>query len=195
MDEIVLTNEFERRELRKQRKIFVAGEIEAGVARAFVEDVMLLVSESQEPINIMIIAAPGGQAFSGFAMIRAIRHAQSKGVQVIGSVYGQAMSMAFFLLQCCDVRNMGSMCVLMAHGVTTGLVGDIRTVDAEQKLLSLWQRDLSSMVANRCTKKDSKYSSSEFWFEMLRDNTPHFYSASESLDCGLVDEVDDSYKS
>ncbi len=194
MDDIVLTNEFERRELRKQRKIFVSGEIDSGVARSFIEDIMLLVAESKEPIDIMIIAAPGGQAFSGFAMIRAIRYAQSCDVKVIGSVYGQAMSMAFFLLQCCDVRNMGSMCVLMAHGVTTGLVGDIRTVDAEQKLLSLWQRDLSSMVANRCTKKDSKYSSSEFWFEMLRDNTPHFYSASESLDCGLVDEVDDNYK-
>ncbi len=195
MDDIVLTHEFERRELRKQRKIFVSGEIDPGVARSFIEDIMLLVSESKEPIDIMIIAAPGGQAFSGFAMIRAIRHAQSCGIKVIGSVYGQAMSMAFFLLQCCDVRNMGSTCILMAHGVTTGLVGDMRTVDAEQKLLSLWQHDLSSMVANRCTKKDSKYSSSDFWFEMLRDNTPHFYSASESLDCGLVDEVDDNYKS
>ena len=186
LDEIIITNECERRVLRKQRIMILSGDIDTGTAHEFIEDVMLLIKDSKDPITL-IITSPGGSAFAGFAIIRAIRYAQKHGVKVIGSVYGQAMSMAFFILQCCDVRKMGSLCVLMAHGVTTGFVGDMRNAEAEHKLLRLWQKDLSELVAERCSKKDSQYGKPEYWFAILRDNTPQFYSAEESLEMGLVD--------
>jgi len=189
-DEIVITNEYERRELRKQRTIILSGEIDTGTAHEFIEDMMILVKAGKEPMTV-VITSPGGSAFAGFAIIRAIRYAQRHGVKVIGSVYGQAMSMAFFILQCCDERVMGNLCVLMAHGVTTGFVGDMRNVDAEKKLLTLWQHEIAKLVSERCTAKDSKYCTAEHWVELLRDNTPQFYSANESLEMGLVDKICD----
>ena len=190
MDEIVITNEYERRELRKQRVIILSGEIDTGTAHEFIEDTMILMHESKEPITV-IITSPGGSAFAGFAIIRAIRYAQRQGIKVTGSVYGQAMSMAFFILQCCDVRKMGSLCILMTHGVTTGFVGDMRNVDAEKKLLTLWQLELAKLVSERCTAKKTKFCTPEHWVELLRDNTPQFYSAKESLEMGLVDKIYD----
>jgi len=189
-NEIIVTSEYGRRELRKQRTIILSGEIDTGTAHEFIEDMMILVKAGTEPITV-VITSPGGSAFAGFAIIRAIRYAQRHGTKIIGSVYGQAMSMAFFILQCCDERVMGQLCVLMAHGVTTGFVGDMRNVDAEKKLLTMWQLELAKLVSDRCTAKDSKYCVAEHWVELLRDNTPQFYSAKESLDMGLVDKICD----
>lgn len=190
-NDAVIVWEYERKELRKQRTIILSGEIDTGSAHEFIEDIHILVNTNKEPINI-IITSPGGSAFAGFAIIRAIRYAKRHGVKVVGSVYGQAMSMAFFILQCCDERVMGELCVLMAHGVTTGLVGDMRNVEAEQKLLKMWQVELARLVSEKCTARDTKYCTEDFWFNLLRDNTPQFYSAKESLEMGLVDKVCDN---
>ena len=114
-----LDTEFERRKLRQNRMVLLIGDVD-GVDRGFIEDIrILLLEDSTEPITI-VISSPGGNVFSGISIIRAIREAQSKGIRIIGEVHGQAMSMAFFILQCCDERRMGSLCTLMAHGVTTG---------------------------------------------------------------------------
>lgn len=189
-EDIIITTEFERKELRKQRIIILSGDIDIGTAHEFIEDITILTKESKEPITV-IITSPGGSAFAGFAVVRAIRYAQRHGVKVIGSVYGQAMSMAFYILQCCDIRKMGNLCILMAHGVTTGFVGDMRNVDAEKKLLTMWQTELAKLVSERCTNKNHKACQHDYWVELLRDNTPQFYSASESLEMGLVDKVYD----
>ena len=183
----------ERSELRRQRIILLSGEIDDITAHEFIEDMAILINSSKDPITI-IITSPGGSAFAGLAIIRSIRHAQSLGIVVNGEVYGQAMSMAFFILQCCDNRLMGELCILMAHGVTTGFVGDMRNVDAEQKLMKLWQKELSRLVAERCSAKGSEVCTHEFWTEIMQDNTPQFYSAKESLEMGLIDKICDINK-
>ncbi len=180
--------EFERRKLRDNRVVLLSGDIDSGGAHVFIEDIeMLALDESREDV-IIIITTPGGNVFNGLAIVRAIRRLQKLGIKVIGEVYGQAMSMGFFVLQCCDERRMGSFCTLMCHGITTGFVGDQRAIEQEQKLIEGWNVELSQLIANRCTA-DGEYKESGYWYEILRDNTPMFYSSTECLKMGLIDLV------
>ena len=178
----------ERRLLRGKRTVLLAEDIYSSTARKFVEDVLIL-SDRIEPITL-VIASDGGSVQSGLACIKAIREAQAKGIKVIGRVYGHAMSMAFIILQCCDERIMGKLCTLMAHGVTTFSIGDLRNIDSERKLLGYWRKEISSLIANRCTERDSIWATSEFWEKIMSDNTPQYYDSEECLKMGLIDKID-----
>lgn len=180
--------EVERRKLRDNRTIILSGDIDSGIAHTFIDDTeVLALDESREPVTI-IITTPGGNVFSGLAMVRAIRRLQRLGITVIGEVYGQAMSMGFFVLQCCDERHMGSFCTLMCHGITAGFAGDVKSIEAEQKLIEGWNVELSQLIAKRCTA-EGEYKESGYWYEILRDNTPQFYSSHECQEMGLIDTV------
>jgi len=186
-EELLVVTEFERRELRKNRIVVVSGDIDSGGAHEFINDIhVLLHEESKDPITV-IIASPGGEAFSGFAMVRAVRIAQKAGIKIIGNVHGYACSMAFFLLQVCDERIMGKLDVLMAHGITTGFTGDMKNIEAETKLLTYWHTEWADLVAKRCV---GEYTESGFWFEVFRDNTPQWYTAGECKEMGLIDKID-----
>jgi len=178
------TTELERLMLRKARIVGIWGEIDSGTAHTFIEDMKLLCLDSKKPITILI-SSNGGNAEYGNGCITAIREAQRQGINVIGKVYGQAMSMAFFILQACDERVMGGMDVLMAHGLTATSVGDMRNREAEDKLLKFFQGEYSRMVAARC----NKYTES-WWKKLLTDNLPRFFSSTESLEIGLVDRIE-----
>ena len=178
--------EAERVLLRKQRKVLICGEIDAGTAHEFISDMSILFAESKEPI-IVIISSEGGNAEYGNACIQAIREAQRNGLKVIGSVYGQAMSMAFFILQACDERVMGKLDVIMAHGLTATSVGDMRNREAEDRLFKFYQGEYAKLIARRCKKR--KYSV-EWWKKLLTDNTPRFFTSDESFELGLVDRVE-----
>ena len=178
----------ERRILRDKRVVVLCDSIHRTSAKDFVEDIEILASVGTEPITI-IIASDGGDVSPGLACIRAITKAQSKGIKVIGEVHGHAMSMAFFILQWCDWRTMGKLCTLMAHGVTTFTIGDIRNIEAERKLLQYWRKEFSKFLAKRCTVRDSKYATEDFWLTILEDATPQFYDSEECLTMGLIDEV------
>ena len=187
-EELFVVTEFERRKLRDKRVVVVSGDIDSGGAHEFIEDIqMLLQEESTDPITV-IIASPGGDAFSGFAMVRAVRLAQKRGIKVIAQVHGYACSMAFFLLEVCDERVMGKLDVLMAHGITTGFTGDMKNIESETKLLTYWHTEWADLVASRCI---GEYKEPGFWFEIFRDNTPQWYTAEECKEMGLIDKIDD----
>ena len=181
----VIIEEDERKLLRESNMVLICGEIEDCSAQDFIEDIYLIMNKNSEPITILI-ASDGGNVEQGLACIRAIRKAQEKGIKVIGSVHGAAMSMAFFILQACDVRKMGQLDILMAHGITSFTHGDLRNIEAEQKLMKFWQAKIASMLASRC-KND--YSKLEFWTAILSDNKPNYYTSTEALEMGLIDEV------
>jgi ATP-dependent protease ClpP protease subunit len=185
----------ERRILRKERKVCLMSYVHAIASRELIEDFEILISESKDPITVMI-SSDGGSVSSGLACIREIRKAQSLGIKVIGEVYGHAMSMAFLILECCDHRTMGKLCTLMAHGVTTFTVGDSRNLAAEKKLLEYWQKEFSILLAARCTEKEFlpngsifNVGSIEFWEKIFADNCPQFYDSDECIKMGLIDEV------
>jgi len=183
IDPVVFT-EVERLILRKQRKVIICGEVDSGTVHEFVTDMAILVSESKDDITI-IISSNGGSAEYGNGCIRAIREAQRQGIKVIGQVYGQAMSMAFFILQACDERVMGELDAIMAHGLTVTSAGDMRNRESEDKLLKFFQNEYSKLVASRCKKYNVAW-----WRKLLADNTTRFFSSSESLALGLVDRVE-----
>lgn len=192
MDDFSVLMEYERRKLREERLVVISGDIDQPRAHEFIEDTQLLVMEDEKlPITI-IISSQGGNVFSGLAIIRAIRMAQQQGIKVIGEVYGHACSMAFFILECCDERVMGKLDIVMAHGVTTGFSGDIKNLEAETKLLTYWHGEFAELLANRCT--GDSHTEPGAWFEVLRDNTPQWYTAEECLQMGLIDRVCDDSK-
>lgn len=186
-EELLVVTEFERRKLREDRVVMVSGDIDSGNAHEFLEDIHVLLNDkSRDPITI-IIASPGGDAFSGFAMVRAVRLAQKQGIRLIGEVHGYACSMAFFLLQTMDERIMGKLDVVMAHGITTGFTGDMKNIEAETKLLTFWHSEWANLVANRCI---GEWKEPGFWFEVFRDNTPQWYTAEECVEMGLIDKIE-----
>jgi len=178
----ILITEAERVLLREKRIIVLSGEIDVCSTYNFICD-MTILSDSNEPITI-IISSNGGSAEYGNGCIRAIREAQKRGIKVVGSVYGQAMSMAFFILQACDERVMGELDTIMAHGLTSTSVGDMRNREAENKLLKFFQDEYSTLLANK-----SKHNVN-WWRKLLADNTPRFFTSKESMKLGLVDRID-----
>jgi ATP-dependent protease ClpP protease subunit len=185
--DIFYFTEAERVLLRKQRKIVICGEIDAGCAHDFISDMSVISAEKNRDPIIVIISSEGGNAEYGNGCIRAIRDTQANGLKVIGSVYGQAMSMAFFILQACDERIMGKLDIIMAHGLTATSVGDMRNREAEDRLLKFYQVEYSKLIANRCKKRKNNI---EWWKKLLSDNTPRFFTSSESLELGLVDKIE-----
>lgn len=180
----VIFADVERLLLRKHRKVLVCGEIDCCTVNEFITDMSILMAEGNDPITI-IISSCGGTAEYGNGCIRVIREAQKQGIKVIGSVHGQAMSMAFFILQACDERVMGELDTIMAHGLSVTSVGDMRNREAEDKLLKFFQSKYAQLVACRC-----KTYSVNWWKKLLTDNTPRFFSSEESLKLGLVDKVE-----
>ena len=180
----------ERRKLRENRIIFLSGDIEQGISECVIEDFLILLAEdSKEPITL-IIFSEGGEVGAGYAIIRVIEGAQRKGIKVIGSVYGRAMSMAFLILQCCDERKMGKYCKLMCHGVTSIAIGDIKNVEAEQKLMKMFQQEMAELLAKRCTSINDDHKEPGYWYAILEDNTPQFYNYKDALEEGLIDIVE-----
>lgn len=187
MIDYTIIPDFERRYLRDNRKIIISGDIDECSEQKFIEDIHVLIQKgSKEPITI-IISSLGGSAFSGLAIIRAIRVAKKQGIKVVGEVHGYACSMSFLILQCCDDRIMGELDMLMAHGITTGFIGDMKNMDAENKLLSHWHHEFAELIACRCV---GEYKEPSYWYEILRDNTPQWYTSTECIEMGLVDKVD-----
>lgn len=177
--------EEERRVLRNNRITILSGEIDPCLGHEFIEDIYLMSLFSTESINI-IISSNGGDVESGMACIRAIRSAQKSGITVSGEVHGHAMSMAFLILQCCDYRKMGDLCILMAHGITSFSRGDIKNHESEGKLLRFWNRKFAEIISSRCI---DKYSDIEYWNPIMADSTPQYYTSEESREMGLIDEV------
>lgn len=187
-DKLIGLLDEERHLLRKQRKVMITDEICSGEAKNAIEDFNILLGEGTDPITLLI-SSPGGDVLYGMAIVQCIREAQRKGVEVIGEVYGLACSMGFIILQTCDVRRMGDMCVLMAHGFTTIVQGDSKDIDAERGLIMWYRENIAAAHANRCTVQDSIYSDPATWMEIMTSSTPVYFNAQDALELGLVDEV------
>lgn len=148
-----------------------------------------LLAEKPEPITLRI-SSNGGSVEAEMSVVDAIQEAQAKGCKVTGEVYGHGMSAAFSILQACDVRKMGRNAILMVHGITSWSVGDLRDLNAEQKLLARMQMEGAQFLANRSTAaEDSKYVTAEFWLPILEANTAVYLFPDEALEWGMVDEV------
>ncbi len=141
----------------------------------------------------LVISSQGGEMAAGIEVIRAINDCRKEGIKVRGIVRGQAMSMAFHILQECDFRAMGPADLLMAHGLTTGMMGDIRSIEAELKILGCWKNYMAGRAQARIAyaKPGSEAAAPEYWDKIKDDNTPIYFLAQEALDLGLVDAIEE----
>ena len=188
IDENILATE--RSILRARRRItLMTGPIVEGCSTETLEDLSIMTSDSREPITL-VISSCGGDVFTALSIIRAIQTARKDGIEIIGQVYGEAMSAAFLILQACSKRTMGKYCLLMCHGVTTVSFGDIRNLESEQNLLKKLQADQADLISSRNTSATKLYHTSKYWLPILERNTPQFYGADEALKMGLIDEVE-----
>ena len=138
------------------------------------------------PVNI-IIRSDGGDVFEAISITSAMRDIRSMllpGVHIIGSVHGNAMSGASYVLQWCDLRYAVPTSMLMVHGITQrSLQLDER--DAERNLELL--KYLRSVLAVKYTERSKR--PREYWDEVLQSNSPRYFTAVEALDVGLIDEI------
>lgn len=176
------------KEMLQRRVIFLDEFVGPEIATKINKELTIL-AEKPEPILIRI-SSNGGSVDSELAIVDSIHRAQAAGCQVIGIVYGHSMSAAFEVLQACDVRKMGRAAILMVHGITSWTVGDLRDINAEQKLLTRLHQEQAQFHANRSTAPaGSKYKTKEFWLPILETNTPVYLFPDEALEWGMIDEI------
>lgn len=145
-------------------------------------------NSSDEPITLLI-SSHGGEIDAGGAIIRAIENAREGGCSIIGEVRGYAMSTGAMILEHCDQRLAAPEDIIMVHGVTTVTMGDIRNQAADLALTNKMMEQQAAFLAQRNTSVEEKYRSKDFWLEMLKDNTPHYFFGREALEAGLIDQL------
>jgi ATP-dependent protease ClpP protease subunit len=174
--------------LRKSRIILLSTNIDDCIASGFICEMMLMIREGKSPIRV-IISSEGGDLLSGLGIIRAIQYAQTQGIQVDGEVFGQALSMAFFILQSCDKRVMGNGDFIMCHGVFVQQGSDRKGRKAEDKMLDTAEDFFCRMLSEKNTSNKKEFHDPDYWRVLLEEDTPNYYSADEAMDLGLIDEV------
>ncbi len=163
------------------RQVYLSDEVEYNESLAF--DLEMLHGLNHDSITLYI-NSNGGSVTDGISIIRVIEKIQGEGGKVIGVVRGQALSMAFLILEACAERRMGKLDLLMAHGITTFLMGDIKDINAQTKILSFWREGFAERLAASSVRPKS------YWNDILASNTPVYYTPLEAMEYGLVDVIE-----
>lgn len=133
-----------------------------------------------KPASIFIeIDSPGGEYQAGFELSKAI---ESVPVPVICRVDGQASSMAFFVLQSCDIRISSGRSTLMIH--ETVMVGALHRKELSSLTRSMEVKNAA--LAHQCTKR-AKVSVPDFLAKIAEGDW--WMTPDEALKLGFIDVV------
>lgn len=94
----------------------------------------------------LLIESPGGEVIAGLNLVEYLRSDAGKGVICIAN---KAASMAFVTLQSCETRLVTQTTLLMSHGVSGGLSGDLHTIEQQLKFMEQLENMLFNLIANR----------------------------------------------
>jgi ATP-dependent protease ClpP protease subunit len=103
-------------ELTSTNSTALVGEVNADSVSQVVDFIM----KSKEKEIVIYFDSPGGSVFDGLQLAEAIENSDKK----ITCVASMAASMAFYLLQSCDVRLITSSAILMQHVSSYGMRGN-----------------------------------------------------------------------
>lgn len=173
----------ETRLLSTNRSIFIEGEINNESALEFVKQLMLLISEdASKPINVLI-NSPGGEINSGMLIYDAI-HSSIAPIRLF--CLGRAYSMAALIfLSGTNGRYMLKNSELMLHEpLLSGRIGGNTTSIKEISDSLIKTRDKLNKIISTHSGKSIKE------VEKATDHD-HFYTAEESIEFGLCDEIVD----
>lgn len=175
--------------LMKDRIVFLQGEVEENMANHLVAQLLLLDSQSNNPIH-MYVNSPGGQVTHGLAIYDTMRLIKSP-VHTI--VIGQAASMGSLLAQAGDKRYITENARHMVHRVSSGTQGTSGSVHVQELEFEDAKRRLeeSKKINEKLTQIYVDHNSAgktyEEVFETLKFDT--YLSAQEAVEWGLVDEI------
>lgn len=127
--------------------VLLNGAIDDDMATAFVQAFTAIGAVQRIVVEIN---SPGGGVDAGFLIARTMERSAAR---IYCIVDGDADSMAFYILQSCDVRAMTYRSVLMAHGPSLGLQGYFNR-GATRSLLrrtEVLERALFEHMAHRLT--------------------------------------------
>ena len=164
------------------RIVHLCGEVDEDLTRKVINGLYALnVQESSCPIDLLITSGGGG-LLEAQAIADAIADIATR-FTVNGYVRGQAMSAAMYPLLACTKRFATRSSVLMVHGFTDGVQGDMRHVEVTQAINQKLVLEGARMFALRTGKPES------YWLPILRDHLPRYYMAEEAVEEGLIDDI------
>jgi ATP-dependent protease ClpP protease subunit len=164
----------------KARSVLLVGDIDEWVSRKTIFSLYALGDGNID----LVLATPGGDPFPAQAIADTIEALRADGATVRGLVRGYCMSAGIIPLLACTERVAAQHSMLMIHGPTEIRVGDIRNMEAEQDAMKKLVGSLAKRLAER-TRHDEAY-----WSALLCDHCPHYYTALEALEEGLVDRIE-----
>ena len=173
----------ETRLLSTNRSIFLEGEINNDSALEFVKQLMLLISEDASKSINVLINSPGGEINSGMLIYDAI-HSSIAPIRLF--CLGRAYSMAALIfLSGTNGRYMLKNSELMLHEpLLSGRIGGNTTSIKEISDSLIKTRDKLNKIISTHSGKSIKE------VEKATDHD-HFYTAEESIEFGLCDEIVD----
>ncbi len=171
-------NIYER--LFRERIIFLAEEVDDGIANAIVAYMLYLDSEDPSKPIYLYINSPGGSVTAGMAIYDTMQYIKS---DVVTICVGLAASMGSFLLA---AGTNGKRLALqhsriMIHQPSGGTRGQASDIEIEAREILRIRRQLNQIYANNTSQPLEKIEK-----DMDRD---FFMSAEEAKAYGLIDQV------
>ena len=125
------------------------------------------------------INSVGGYCYDGLAMGDKLR---TCGLPTTGIVYGTAMSMASYLLQCCDTRTAHASATLMFHQPSATICGTVDELLTEATYLVGMRDRMFELMASRCGSTGAELSAAHA--------TAKYYDAQAALAAGFLDSIE-----
>ena len=163
-----------------KRRIFVEGQITMELACSFADQVMLLCDSSHEPIDVFINST-GGEVKAGLMMYDII---QSSPAPIRLFCRGIAYSMAALLFASgCHGRYLLPNSELMLHEplLSSGIQGSASSIKSISDGILAVRAKLNGILSRHTGKTPEEIDTATAY--------DHFFSAQESVDFGLADEI------
>ena len=165
--------------LLKTRSILISGEINKDQADSFTKQMLILDSESNDPIYVYI-NSPGGDVYSGFAIHDMIRYVSSP-VFVIGEGLVASAAALIYLSADKDKRLAFPHSTYLIHQPLSQMKGVASDMAIQAEKMEELRNALDKLIADATGK-----SLDEVKKDTERDC---WLSASEALEYGIVDRI------
>ena len=165
------------------RTIYLGGEsTDRKFAEAGVKALHLLGRQKDEPI-LILLNNPGGDEYHGLAVYDAICACKAH-VTVRG--YGHVMSMASWIMQAADTREMAPNATMMIHYGSWEYEGHSKDAMRWAREGDRLNRLMEDAYLCRIKEKHPKYTRSKLQLLLAHDS---FINPKDSVDLGLADKV------
>lgn len=165
--------------LLKARTILVSGGVDQELAEEVIAKLLLLDSESHDPIRVFV-SSPGGAVYPGYAIYDMMRYIESP-IITIGAGYVASMGVPILLGAPKDKRFALPNARFLLHQPSGGAGGQLQDIRIQAKEIIGVREKMNKLIADETgqdIEKVKKDSDRDFWM-----------SAEEALDYGLITKI------